>query len=274
VLARSAQVAQAEEEFWAAETAKLLPLVLLPGKPTRGGGRRSSASADAAMAFNLENFCRHPLAVQRRLLVASLRTRGIEADSEHIESLLELARGNTKAAELPGGWRAWRSLRELRLEPTGAPDGPAAGYLHSFQAPGEAPVVEIKLLVQARLERMPSVSGGYNSGQVAGELRLADDATRLIVRNWQAGDRFWPGNSRSEKKVKEILQQLKVPARERRLWPVVSAGDTLIWVRGARQRPVTVQKQKQLFRLVIAATEMEAAAPEGRRVGVGRRNPR
>ncbi len=258
VLARSAAVAQSEEEYWSREIARLLPLVLLPGKPTRGGGRSTSLDAEQTVSFNLEVLHQHPLAVQRRLLWATLRERGVEVDSDHIEALLEITRGDAKAAELPGGWKATRSFRELRLEPPPTEAVTASGYTHPLRVPGESQVREISLLVQARLEPIPSGGEGYNSGQVVGELLLADGLTDLTVRNWQSGDRFWPEHSKSAKKVKEILQQLKVPSGERSYWPVVAAGDELIWVRGAAQRRVRVRFQERMCRLIIDTRELEA----------------
>jgi tRNA(Ile)-lysidine synthase len=63
----------------------------------------------------------------------------------------------------------------------------------------------------------------------------------LTVRNWRAGDRFWPAHSKSEKKVKELLQERKLAARDRKLWPVVVSGREIVWMRGfpapARFRP-------------------------------------
>lgn len=257
VLARTASVAQAEEEYWAAEVARLLPLVLLPGKPTRGGGRRSSRSEEA-VAFDLERLAKHPPAVQRRLLLQVLRQSGVDADSEHVESLLELARGQAKAAALPGGWRGVRNFRELRLEKASGPPTVGGGYEHPLPVPGEAAIEEIKLLVRARLEHVRPGDEGYNSGQVTGELLLRDGLTGpLTVRNWRTGDRFWAGNSKSPKKVQDVLQQLKVPVGERRSWPVVALGEEIIWVRGARQRPVRVGFQGQVSRLVVDASGMD-----------------
>ena len=42
ILAHMADNARAEEQHWQAELDRLLPLLLLPGKPTRGGGRSVS----------------------------------------------------------------------------------------------------------------------------------------------------------------------------------------------------------------------------------------
>jgi tRNA(Ile)-lysidine synthase len=39
LLARTAEIARDEEAFWRAEVARVLPQMLLPGKPVRGGGR-------------------------------------------------------------------------------------------------------------------------------------------------------------------------------------------------------------------------------------------
>ena len=53
-----------------------------------------------------------------------------------------------------------------------------------------------------------------------------------IVRNWRAGDRFWPVHSKGPKKIKELLQNLRVGGPERKLWPVVASRSEVIWVRG------------------------------------------
>ena len=52
----------------------------------------------------------------------------------------------------------------------------------------------------------------------------------LTVRNWRPGDRFQPAHTRAPKKVKELLQ--KIPAAERKLWPVVLSGKEIIWIPG------------------------------------------
>ena len=63
----------------------------------------------------------------------------------------------------------------------------------------------------------------------------------LTVRNWRAGDRYWPAHSKAPKKIKELLQERKLTGPERKLWPVVVSGQEIVWVRGfpapARLRP-------------------------------------
>jgi tRNA(Ile)-lysidine synthetase-like protein len=52
------------------------------------------------------------------------------------------------------------------------------------------------------------------------------------VRNWRAGDRFWPAHTKSPKKIKELLAERHLAQPERTLWPVVLCGDQIVWVRG------------------------------------------
>jgi tRNA(Ile)-lysidine synthase len=54
----------------------------------------------------------------------------------------------------------------------------------------------------------------------------------LRVRNWRAGDRFWPVHTKAPKKIKELLQELRISGSERKLWPVVVHGAEVVWVRG------------------------------------------
>jgi len=61
-------------------------------------------------------------------------------------------------------------------------------------------------------------------------------APELTVRNWEAGDRFFPAHSKSQKKVKELLQPSRLgagfSAAERKLWPVIESAGQIVWMRG------------------------------------------
>ncbi len=55
LLARTAEVAREEEAYWQAEVGRVLPQVLLPGKPVRGGGRAvSTAVGEVGYAMEIE----------------------------------------------------------------------------------------------------------------------------------------------------------------------------------------------------------------------------
>ena len=100
VLAESAEVARAEEEFWQVETERLLPQICPQGEAT--------LQLDALLA--------QPLAVQRRLVRAALERAGAGFDFRHGEEILRLAQKLRGAVELPGGWRVVRGKGDMRIE--------------------------------------------------------------------------------------------------------------------------------------------------------------
>jgi len=184
--------------------------------------------------------------MQRRLLLAAAEQLGIEVDSAHVESMLAVAAGDVKACELPGTWRVARSFRELRIEPS-LPKPANESYDLPLPVPGSVQPPGMNFVVQARIE--PWEASATRATLNANLLEV--NAAGLRVRNWHAGDRFRPAHSRSEKKVKEILQELRVPADERSGWPVVYQRDKLVWVRGARPLELKIAGEPQ--RLIIDA---------------------
>jgi len=74
-----------------------------------------------------------------------------------------------------------------------------------------------------------SAASGYNPDQL---LDPSLSQQQLRVRNWRAGDRFWPAHTKEPKKIKELLQKRHVTGSQRKLWPVVLRGEEIVWVRG------------------------------------------
>lgn len=107
VLAESAEVARAEEDFWQREIERLLPEV--------------SAQGEASLKLNA--LLAQPLAVQRRLVRAALERAGAAFDFRHGEEILRLAQKSRGAVELPGGWRVVRGKGDLRIEKRGESAG-------------------------------------------------------------------------------------------------------------------------------------------------------
>ena len=72
---------------------------------------------------------------------------------------------------------------------------------------------------------------------------MGSDASGVIlrvgsaVRNWKPGDRVTLRYSRGPKKVKEVLERMRVPAPDRAGWPVVIWEGRVIWIRGAEAEP-------------------------------------
>jgi tRNA(Ile)-lysidine synthase len=260
-LANTADIARAEEDFWRTETSRLLPMLLLPGKATRGGGRAvTAAHTSQSLGLDLHAFSQHPLALQRRLLRAAAESLGLELEMDHCESILRVARGEAKSAELPAGWVALRSHRELRFERTAAKPSKESNYDYPAPIPGQVRIPDVNLLVHLHLMPLGGPPPAYNLQSLhapevlcteAGRLQLLASGASLRVRNWQEGDRFRQAHSAGEKKVKDLLQELKVPKELRRHWPVVSAGDRILWVKGTRPLPLLFADGQGLQRLVI-----------------------
>src|SRR4051812_44711323 len=231
-LAHTAEVARAEEEYWHAEAHRILPLLLLPGKATRGGGRTVTTSTESKpFGLDIQQLGQHPLALQRRLIRAAAETLALDLDLEHVEAVLKVANREVVSAELPQGWRLSRSLRELRFERT---QNISAIRDYDLRAPipGTVPIPDINVLVRLHLMPLTSEDASYNRAtlhppevlwNVAGTLKPIAPSTDLRIRNWHDGDRFRPANSAGEKKVKDLLKDLKVPRELRRGWPVLSS---------------------------------------------------
>jgi tRNA(Ile)-lysidine synthase len=73
----------------------------------------------------------------------------------------------------------------------------------------------------------PGDESGYNPDHAFDPALLTNE---LQVRNWRPGDRFWPGHSKSPKKVKELLQERHLTGTERKLFPVVVSGTEVVWM--------------------------------------------
>ena len=131
-LARLAEIARDEESFWKAEVAKVLPQVVLPGRPVRGGGRAvSTVTGNSSCAVEVERLRAMAPALRRRILRAAARSLGCRISAEETAKLLALAglgevhppvmaRSGVRL-DLAGGLRAERTAREIQLRVGGAP---------------------------------------------------------------------------------------------------------------------------------------------------------
>jgi tRNA(Ile)-lysidine synthase len=117
-LANLATLARDDEAHWQRAIAQLLPQLLLPGKPVRGGGRAvSTLPGQGAVAIELDRLRALDLATRRRVLRAAARQLGARLSFDDTARLAAMCDGPAAPAglHLPGGLRAQRSARELRL---------------------------------------------------------------------------------------------------------------------------------------------------------------
>jgi tRNA(Ile)-lysidine synthase len=228
-LADLAEMARAESEYWSLEVASVLPRLLRPGEPSRSG-RSTSGAAARTLALDLAVLHGLPLALRRQVLHAIGEKMGVALDFNQIVQLSELAESGAggKRLVLPG-LTVVRSFRELRFSP-GEPSA-VKDYEYLLSVPGEVAVPELGSTVRARL--VTGATAGTELGALLGRSRLA---ARLVVRNWRAGDRFFPAKTKAPKKIKELLEPGRMIGRVspevRKNWPVVESAGEIVWVRG------------------------------------------
>jgi tRNA(Ile)-lysidine synthase len=58
------------------------------------------------------------------------------------------------------------------------------------------------------------------------------------LRNWRAGDRVQLRHSSGPRKVKEVLERLRVTGSSRAQWPVLEVEGRIVWMRGVDVEPV------------------------------------
>lgn len=238
-----AEIARAEEEHW--ERAH-------PEIRGQGGGAETRLAASLP-GLAVAPLLTLPLAAQRRLVRVWLEMNApnLTISFRLIEEALELAHGSSnrgtagKKVELPGGWNLRRGRQELLLDlETSSGRGEAAGYEYALAVPGAVEVPELGVRIEARVVDV----GGVPEGERGELLDLARMPKEVLIRNWRAGDRFWPAHTAATKKVKELLSDRHATGVAKKLWPVaVAKGCGLIWMRGfavpaALRAPVRASK--------------------------------
>jgi len=227
-LTQMAELAREEEAYWHSQMERLGPQLILRGTPVRDGGR----SGDAGFAIDVTRLAAHPTAMQRRLLRHATEQLGGAIGFTATENLRDLAlNGNAgQKRELSQGLRAERTHRELRLTVgpagAGAEDKVESVSEYGFAIPGEveAPLFGVRLRVE--LDRPATGESADDKREKSGTLR-----------NWKAGDRVTLRYSSGPRKVKEVLERLRVTGTRRSLWPVLEVEGRIVWMQGAELEP-------------------------------------
>jgi tRNA(Ile)-lysidine synthase len=223
-LAQMAELARDEEAWWQAELARLAPQLLLPGRPVRGGGR---ASGESSLSFDVTRLTALAPAVQRRLLRHAAGQLGAAPDFASTEALRTLALSGRagQKRELAQGLRAERTPRELRLtvEPVSAINFASGSPVpeYSISLPGQvtAPAFDLQFVITTHPPHPDPT----------------DKQAKL--RNWRPGDRVRLRYSSGPRKVKEVLERLRVTGSSRAVWPVLEVDGRILWMKGVELEP-------------------------------------
>ncbi len=255
-LSELAEIARSEEEYWENEVAGwmgtavhwLEPEWAKPPAEKTGLVQISSTvpSADAGLQSRIDGakwlvanasvsrpwLLSEPVAVQRRVVKAIGEHAGIPLEFKHVEEVLHFAAessGVGRELSLPLGWKLrWCDEEVVFVTPDLRSNCEPQDYEYDLPIPGTVVIPDITTAIQTA--RIPA---GAWSAYNPDELLSADSLHGCLrVRNWRAGDRFWPSHTKSPKKIKELLQERHVAKEQRALWPVVWNNDEIVWVRG------------------------------------------
>jgi tRNA(Ile)-lysidine synthase len=209
-LSETAEIARAEEEFWSVEAGRWLATVW--------------TGSEGSGTLQCDELNQLSLALRRRLVRVAARSLGLNLEFGHVEEVLSLSEDGARAA-LPSGWTAHRQKRTIRFELC---KKATVDYEYRLIVPGKVAVVEAGICVATSVTRGDR-DQRYNPDDFL-DMRFAGNG--LAVKNWRAGDRFWPSHSKGPKKIKELLQDRHVTGAEKKRWPVIVSGDEVVWLRG------------------------------------------
>ena len=82
-----------------------------------------------------------------------------------------------------------------------------------------------------------------------GNEEAAEHRLGARLRNWRPGDRVRLRHSGGFRKVKEVLERLKVTGSRRAVWPVLEMGGRIVWMKGVELEPEPG--------IVVAASSLE-----------------
>jgi tRNA(Ile)-lysidine synthase len=242
-LSRTADWALAEEAYWEAEISRLAGQALVE----RDGAVLVRAAALAAL----------PVATGRRLVRRAIERakgdlRGI--DFGHVAKVLSLACARKGDGRLQStGLDIRRSFEWLRFSrPTTQP--------RDYQAPAPVPGVvrlpaariEISLELIERTESSSSAHSVYNESDTSC-LDWCSLSGPLEFRNWRPGDQYQPWGTAGVEKIKTFFQAARIPIWERRNWPILLDGPSIVWAR--RFGPAAAFAARPDSRLLLVVRE-------------------
>jgi tRNA(Ile)-lysidine synthase len=220
-LSRTADWALAEEAYWEAEIGRLAGQTLVE----RDGAILVRAAALAAL----------PAAAGRRLVRRAIERakgdlRGI--DFGHVAKVLELAVTREGDGRLQStGLDIRRSFEWLRFSRPGAQP---RDYQTAAPVPGvvRVPAAGVEISLEL-IERTESSGGGhsvYNESETSC-LDWCSLSGPLEFRNWRPGDQYQPWGTAGAEKIKTFFQEARIPIWERRNWPILLNGPSIVWAR-------------------------------------------
>jgi tRNA(Ile)-lysidine synthase len=194
-------------------------MAALAGSPQPSGGIRLDRCGLAAL----------PRGLREGVIRRCLESQGLETTTRLVRDVTGKVVPVTGASlDLPGGSAAWSEARELvvGIRPAAGPPEPAV-----IATPGRTRLPDwgLEVLVEEIPPPRPPRTGPW-------EALLDREAAGgpLVLRSRLPGDRYRPLGSPGERKLQDVLVDLKVPRSARDRVPLLTAGGRLAWVGGHR----------------------------------------
>ena len=215
VLAQVAELARDDEEFLDAEVERLASCHLVVGPGHVDIDVRSIAGLAPGIKRRL---LRHAI----QLIRGDLR----QVSHDHVRRLMALAEPHAGAGRLlVAGIEACRSLDSIRFAPRKDLRSDPSFCL-SIEAPCSLRVPGTRMFVEIQQAIVDSSYTGSES-----DLDCERLGRSLYLRNWRPGDRYCPMGSEAPKRLKILFQEQRIPLWERRKWPIITDGETILWAR-------------------------------------------
>jgi tRNA(Ile)-lysidine synthase len=177
---------------------------------------------------------REATALRRRILRLWIgQTRGHLRGLEfiHIDDMLRLIEGGPAQGRLsiPGGWELVREYELLWLARR-VRNRPEACYNYPLEVGVILRIPEANLEFHSERIVTPSKVLPDNLMEAVFDLARLDKV--LSVRNFRHGDRFQPLGMTGHKKIKDLFIEKRVPLSVRSRWPLLAAGEEVLWIPG------------------------------------------
>jgi len=208
--------------------------------------RSGFAATLTAGGLNRGALLSQPKALQRRMLRLWIEQgkghlHGIEY--VHIDDMLRLIEAGPPQGRLsiPGGWEFVREYDSLKMARR-TRDKRQICYNYRLKVGVILRIPEANLEIHSvRLTTPPEVLPDNFMDAVFDLACLEND---LSVRNYRPGDRFRPLGLAGRKKIKDLFIEKRVPQSLRSRYPLVIAGEEIVWVPGyGRSAAAVVSRQ-------------------------------
>jgi len=138
--------------------------------------------------------------------------------------------------QLSGGWELSRSREWIELYAMGGPSVEAA-RLTKFAAPMMWNSWRFRTVEPPTDDNAAPMPGEKNNPEADRWRATLPRDAELQIRAWRPGDRLTirRGNQLARRKVKYFLSDARISGHLRASWPVVLAGDEIVWIPGVRR---------------------------------------